>query len=291
MLPEQPPFPPVDERLPVDGNQIASPGHHKFLHLLPEDRINILVPAGIGDLYWTLCKLQQRGAIFWVPDTEQRRTAGLAEMVGIEYGYLPGLTTDYLWSRPGSPKIDGPGIYEVQPNRHLEAGCPLETWYPQYPMDRPTLKPGYRILDSMEHVFVFLCSDNYMAGQLAPEIWASTLRLIEERHGQIVICGASRDVEYAKRVNALMGGTCKTLFDQPLNEVMAWILAAKLVVGVASGLLILAISHRIPTLIAYPRHLGMMPGTWEPPDARWRWCYLDSIQRCVVKGWDNDVIA
>lgn len=287
----QPAFPPVDERLPVDGNLIQTPGHHRFLHLLPKDRINLLVPAGIGDLYWTLCKLGTiPNAVFWVPDSEQHRTFGLAELAGVEYGYLPSLTTPYLWSRPGSPEIDGPGIYEVQPNRHLEAGRHLLEWYPGMPLHYPNLMPRHRLLDQRDHVFVFLCNDSYMAGQLAPEVWASTLRMIEDRHGQVVLCGAARDVEYAARVNDLMGGSCLTLFDKPLNEVMAWILASKLVVGVASGLLILSICHRIPTLIAYPRHLSAMPGTWEPKDARWRWCFMDSIQRCVVKEWDNDVL-
>lgn len=285
------PFPPVDEHLEVENNLIKSPAHSKFLHLLPKDRINLLVPAGVGDLYWILAKFQTMpGTIFWIPDAEQRRCRGLAEMCGIEYGYLPGLTTDYVWSRPGMPAIDGPGIYEIQPNRHLESGRPLEEWYQGLPVKYPKLNPRHHLIDAGDHVFVFMCNENYMSGQLCPETWASMLRVIEDRHGTIVLCGAARDVDFATKVNTLMGGTCKTLFNCPLNEVMAWILSAKLCIGVAAGLLILAVCHNVPTVMAYPRHLASMPGTWEPRGGPWRWCFVDSLQRNIFKQIDTDIL-
>lgn len=289
-MPPTTPFPPVDQHLAVESNTIQTPSHRKFLHLLPKDRVNLLVPAGVGDLYWTLCKFRDSGAVFWIPESEQHRAGGLAQMAGVEYGYLTGLTTPYLWSRPGTPKIEGPGVYELHPNRHLEDGKRLEAWYPVLPLEYPKLAHRHQLLGQSDHVFVFMCGDNYMAGQLSPEIWASTLSILEDRHGQIVLCGAAGDVEHARKVNQLMGGSCLTLFDRPLNEVLAWITASRLCVGVASGLTILAICHQIPTLIAYPRHLGKMPGSWEPLESRWRYCYLDSLQECVMKHWDMDIV-
>ena len=55
-------------------------------------------------------------------------------------------------------------------------------------------------------------------------------------------------------------------------------------VGVASGLLITSIAYGVPSVIAYPKHLDKMPGTWEPFNSLWSHCFTENLPQFIANG-------
>jgi hypothetical protein len=249
--------------------------------------LNVMLPAGIGDVLWVLAKFsalaKEREIVFWIPDGEQHRSGGLCRMAGVDYGYLPTLTTPWVWDQPGSPALPGSGWVAVQANRHLEAGKHLKDWYPELPLQYPELNTFYRP-PKADYVIGFTCLANYMGGQHQPKVWAEIFNYIHENVAPVMIVGAGKDVPFAREVMKHYRSPIPPLFDRPLEEVIPTVLASKAVVGVASGLLITSIVYGKPSLIAYPRWLAKMPGTWEPPSSKWSWCFTEDLPEKVKSG-------
>jgi hypothetical protein len=258
-----------------------------------ERALNVMCPAGIGDVLWILSKFaalaQEREIVFWLPAGEQHRAGGLCRMAGVHYAYLPTLTTQWVWSQPGSPEIPESGWIAVQANRHLEAGKHLKDWYPELPLAYPELSVRFQPKKA-DYVIGFMCLATYMGGQLQPKEWAAIFEYVEKHVAPVVIVGAGRDVDFAREVMKFYKSPLPPLFDAPLEEVLPTVLGAKAVVGVASGLLISGITYGKPSLIAYPRWLTSMPGTWEPPSSRWSWCLTENLPDKVFSGALQDLL-
>jgi hypothetical protein len=258
---------------------------------VPEDQerketLHVLCPAGVGDFLWIWMKFwsvaRSRPVRFWFPGEGQRRAGECAALVGAGYGYLPGLTSDWVWGREGQPPLPpGSGWVSVQANQHLEAGQPLSSWYPELPLAPPEPVLPAPAAAAGPHAYAFIGSRDYMEGNLSAETWVRILARVEEVM-PVTVVGAGSDVEFAQEVLREHGkGTIAALFDRPLVEVLSVARSSHLALGVAGGPTIAALCLGIPSLLAYPRWLHRMPGTWEPAGSRWDWCFVSELERKV----------
>lgn len=260
------------------------------LSILPRNRLNLLCPAGIGDTIWILSKLlpivRERRAILWFPGGEQRRAGQYCDLLRLDYGYLPGLTSAWVWNQPGDPKLPQIGYRAVHANRHLEAGKHLSLWYPEYPLEYPHAlgdpEPSSR-RHAWRFMLAFLCHEHYMQGNLTPEKWARILERLG-RSAPVRIVGAGIDIAFAKRVMRLMPGyaVSEPIFDESIGHVIAAARQAKAIIGVAGGPTIAAVCAGCPSLVAYPKWLAPMPGTWEPDASRARSCLVSELYDLVM---------
>lgn len=250
--------------------------------------LNVMCPAGIGDVLWVLGKLstvaRERPVTFWFPEGESHRAGGIARMAGVNYGYMSDLTTSWVWSQPGQPFLPETGWIVAQANRHLENGHHIKKWYPQLPLRYPHLRTLYRPERTKKYVVGFMCLATYMGGQLTPKAWGEIFQYIEDHIAPVVIVGAGEDVTFAREVERCYKSPLPGLYNAPLEEVAAVVKGAAATVGVASGLLITSIVMKTPSLISYPRHLDKMPGTWEPEDAVWDWCFQQDLLDVIKSG-------
>lgn len=256
---------------------------------LPDDRLNLLCPAGIGDCCWILSKLHavaaHRPVTFWLPEGEQQRAGEYLRLCGYDARYLLGLTTRWVWGKPGDPELPQVGTVPVHANRHLERGGMLRDWYPVYPLKHPTPQlPPCPIKGAF--VLAFLCHSGYMEGNLDPAQWGMILRRLQERVAPVLLVGAGRDVEFAREVMRGFEPGARTLFDRPLAEVLAAAASplCRLAFGLAAGPLISAQVGGTPTFMAYPRWLSRMPGTWERFDVLSGWCHTHDLPQAVLRG-------
>lgn len=270
-----------------------------FQERLPisDGQLHFLVPGGTGDNLWIVGKLWQvcmeRQVTFWLPAGEQKRSGDLFRMFGLPYGYMPDLTTEWIWSRPGSPPIPDTGaILSVQPNRHLEHGHRIEKWYPEYEfrnpvefIDQSTMLYG-PTAGASGYVVGFMSQERYMehGGNLKPGQWARIWRMVEDTIGPVVLIGAGKDVEFAEEVLKFFNPTHEPMFNAPFDAVMALFAGAKCTIGAHAGPLILSTYMGIPTLQGMPRWLAPMAGTWEPEDAPWGAVYLDELENFIRAG-------
>ena len=255
----------------------------------PHD-LNLMCPAGIGDVLWILSKLAvvakaKDNMVFWLPSGEQHRAGALCRQAGVRYSYLSGLSTTWVWEQPGSPELPESGWIPIQANRHLENGQHLKDWYPQYPICYPKLASCYEHpMRFTDYVIGFMCVATYMGGQLLPSVWADIFHYIEANVAPVLIVGAHADVAFAKEVERFYTPKIEPMYDRPLEEVLAAVRGARGTVGVASGLLISSIAYKTPSIISYPRHLNKMPGTWEPAGSKWDWCFHDRFHEFIRGG-------
>lgn len=269
----------------------------KFSGYLSKDKINVLCPAGIGDLYWIYSKLHVLGdrAIFWFPGEENRRAGQLADMLGISYGYLPGLTTDFVWSQPGDDPFENRKTIIIQANRHLEAGRKLDDWYPEVSVCYPDIRSGYiPPVDSQSYVSVFTCAKHYMGGQLHSTVWANIIKCIIHSTGlKVALIGAGSDVELLQEIRGTYGSFKDDVigvYDRPFTEALGWIQNSKAMVGVASGMSIISACIGVPTISGYPRHLDKLPGTFEPSGSVCDWVFLDQLPDYIFNYKHNNLI-
>lgn len=268
------------QRLPIDGGQL-----------------HFLVPAGVGDNLWIAAKhwttVEDRDVTFWIADSEQKRSGDLFRMLGWKYGYMPGLTTDWIWSQPGEPPIPDTGaVLSMQPNRHLENGHRIEKWYADYTFRNPVelLKSDAALFrlkaSNLKYVVVFTSTQGYMedGGNLLPAQWARICRQLEKDVAPVVLIGAGRDVPFVEKICQYFDPQLAPVFNAPLDQVYTLFAGATMVVGAHAGPLILSTYMGIPTLHAYPRWLHPMPGTWEAEGNVWGACFLDELENRVREG-------
>lgn len=259
--------------------------------------LNVMCPAGIGDVLWVLGKFarvaRERPVTFWFPEGESHRAGGIARLAGVNYGYLPGLSTSWVWSQPGQPFIpEEKNTWIVaQANRHLENGHSLKKWYPQLPLEYPKLRTYYGPPRAQKYVVGFMCLATYMGGQLTPQAWGEIFQYINDNVAPVIIVGAGEDVSFAREVERYYKSVLPGVYNAPLEEVTAIVKGSCATVGVASGLLITSIVMKTPSLISYPRHLDKMPGTWEPEDAAWDWCFQRDLPDVIRSGRLEKIIA
>lgn len=258
------------------------------------DALNVMCPAGIGDVLWIMAKFahvaRERKVKFWFPEGESHRAGGIARMVGVDYGYMPDLTTSWVWSQPGAPFLPEKGWIVVQANRHLENGHHLKKWYPQLPLEYPKLRTHFKPR-AANYVVGFMCLATYMGGQLTPKAWGEIFQYVHDNVAPILVVGAGEDVTFAREVERYYKSPLAPVYNAPLEEITALLKAARGTIGVASGILITSAAIKVPTLISYPRHLDKMPGTWEPEDGAWDWCFQSDLPDKVKSGLFETILT
>lgn len=260
----------------------------RFAAHLPirEGQLHYLCPAGMGDLTWIEAKhwytRQTRDVTYWFPAEEHRRAGALAQLYGAKFGYLPGLTTNWVWQQPGNPEIpDSGAVLAVHANRHLENGRRLEKWYPDLPFRTPdpssTAVNFYEQCDRPKYVMCFMCQHHYMerGGNLLPGQWARLFREIEQTIAPVFVVGAGLDRELIEDVFKLYAPSLEPALDTPLADLIPAIKYATGMFGAAGGPTILATYLGVPTYHLYPRHLEKMANMWEQSDAVSDWRFLD----------------
>jgi hypothetical protein len=249
-----------------------------------EERLHVLCPAGIGDVAWIGAKLfplaRQRGNLtFWLPEAEQQRAGRYLQLLGVEHGYLPRLTTRWVWNQPGEPELPPRGCVVVQANRHLESGRRIESWYPDLPVKWPRPRLPRSDSTAQEFCLLFPGSRHYMGGNIGVGQWLSIARWLHCHIAPVRLIGAGADIEFVREIAGHYGGGGH-LFDRPLEEVLAAAVSARcrVFVGVASGPLIAATYLGARCFYGYPGHLvAKMPGTFEPPEAIYGFCLLQEL--------------
>jgi len=265
--------------------------------------LNLLCPAGIGDLAWILGKFhrfaiekkgQGRTVKFWMPFEEQQRAGQYLELLGLDYGYLPGLSTQWVWKQSGAPALANAGCYAIQANRHLENGNRIESWYADRELFYPRLPALEDDASREPFVLLFPGSRNYMMGNLAVRNWAEIAIKLHREIGRVRLVGAGADAEFVGAIANRVGGANHGahLLDRPLREVLAAAQSplCRGFVGVASGLLIVSTIQGLPCYFLYPQHLGKMPGSWEPPGSRSAWSYVRDGIAAVKTGQVTDFL-
>lgn len=256
-----------------------------------DPRLHLMCPAGIGDLAWIVCKMgplaRKRRIKFWIPGSEQKRCGEYLGLLGLDYGYIdrPDFKTVWVWSRPAAPHLpSGNGWVSLHANSFVNDGERIEKWYPALPCAWPDTKAkGVKLKD--DFVLMFACTRWYMGGQRPPKEWAAIAKHIAETVAPVKFFGAHNDVDFAKEIQ--QDCNAEGIFDRPFKEVLQLMKSpqCKAVVGVASGPLIVNVYEgHAPTLLAYPDHLAKMPGSWEPPDAKWHSCKLGEIWPWIRNG-------
>ena len=267
----------------------------RFSSHFKQGKTNLLCPAGIGDLYWICSKFQPyfSECMFWFPDSESHRAAPLAEMLGLDYGYMPGLTTEFVWSQDGGTPYDPKSAMFVHANRHLECGNPIKSWMPELPLDYPVIHSGFQPpVKRGDYICIFTCGEHYMGGQLHSTVWANIIKCIQQSTGmKIVLIGAGSDLPLCSAIQQTYPSTdIIPVFDQPFHEALGWIQNCNTFLSVASGWSILASCLGVKTLSGYPRHLDKMPGTFEPNDSVTDWVFLDELPNHIFNYKHNDLV-
>lgn len=269
-----------------------------FAKRLPTEagQLHALCPAGMGDFLWIWSKWHsvaaERDVTFWFPQAEQQRAGGVAQMFGARYGYLPGLSTNWVWGEHDDmcePDIpDTGGVLRVNANRHLEAGKRLERWYPDLPYRAPVPRIHAALYKQeaggAPYVVAFTSHAGYMDGNLMPGQWARLFRQIENEFGMVCLIGAGGDPDFGNRITAVWDPTLAPVYNAPIDQVCAVLAGARAFVGVASGPSILSAYLGTPTFHAYPRCHPRLAGSWEPEEGSNAWCWVDELDLYGLTG-------
>lgn len=262
------------------------------------------VPPGVGDVYWALCKLQALRAAraaehvtLCVQQTSLTRALSWADMVDFvdataEVAFKPderALTTGYseeplhaLPPRTGprrqmTIRERGLAIAERQknrvpvdavlwPNAVVDAGRHLREWLPELELDlsfkvRTAPGPSGRVV-----VYASSVGVNQAWTRLEPTFWARLIAELAEATGQVpTLIGAPWDAAFRTQivceVEDLLGKTT-------LPEVAGVLERASVVVGVISGMTILANHFRTPAIAMHAdKHSQGFVRAWVADDA------------------------
>lgn len=258
------------------------------------NHIHFLTTPGIGDLAWVMAKflpLKDR-ITFWFNNDQYKRQSQYADMLGLNYDFCD-VDITRLYEAPGEfseEEIEKGGfIGYLHPNHHIESGKHLKDWHPFLPMVNPA--PFGRWKDTGQlPIAVHMAHSTYQEGNWLPKQWARALRTIEENFGPALVVGAFWDTKYAHHVFEHYRPRLEPMLDKPLGEVLQAIRGCRGMIGLDSGMCILARYMGVPTLQGYPEWLRTdrpskrhpngthMPGNWEMDDhPKSKWTYVDRL--------------
>lgn len=176
----------------------------------------------------------------------------------------------------------------------------MEEWHPWLPFRNPAppvtlIHPGERPPQSSvnegvwrysdpspmkPYVAVHMASATYCEGNLFPKAWAGILKWIEEHVAPVRLIGAKWDEDFMGKVTAFYTPSAPPVIGQSLATALTVIANSTAVLGVDSGLTILATYFGKAALRCYPRWLYLMPGTFEDTEvlhAHNRATFMDSL--------------
>ena len=245
----------------------------------------IAVPPGIGDIYWALTKIQafkeQVGATsieICVQRAGPGRSTLWADMVDFidSACFLPFSANTYGLAN-GLGYVATPANLDADcimwPNAVVDRGKPLSTWLPDLQMDLsfPIQTPDM----GAPRVILYASSEainRAWVSNLGVTYWLSLIASLTELVGPVTLIAAQWDEPFSKRLAAAAstaGVEYEDLTGQTtLPEVADVIKNARVLIGVISGMTILANHFRTPTVAIYPTaHHQDFPRTWVAPDA------------------------
>lgn len=228
-------------------------------------------PPGVGDLLWCLMKLRdfkkQRGIerlMVAIQKTSKDRAAELCGMVdfvdAVRYVQFRSARAE----RDGF--TDGPGAFNcvMWPNAVLDAGGRIDTWLPEYATewDLP-LKVESTLTDPARPVLYASAAGvnkSWFPDQ-GIQFWVQVAKeLTDQFAAKPLLIGASWDSDFCEPLrewaSPLIGLTT-------LPQVAYMLQTAPVVVGVASGMTILANHFGTPCVALFPdKHHEAFPFTW-----------------------------
>lgn len=239
-------------------------------------RCRIAVPPGVGDVYWCLTKLGDfrrknnlEHVTLCVQKSQLTRALAWSKMVP----ELVNSAVEYPFKRNAGFESTGfsknlPGVSCVMwPNAIVDKGQHLSKWLPRYELDLnihikttdPLTVPEIVVYASAEGV-----NNAWLPGK-GPQFWSNVLEAVADIAGEpATLIGAGWDAEFAKQIT----GPHKSLIGQTDLLAVAGVLKrAKLVIGIISGMTILANHFGTPALAIWPDHHfpKAFPYTWTRP--------------------------
>jgi ADP-heptose:LPS heptosyltransferase len=240
-------------------------------------RFRVAVPPGIGDIYWCLTKLkalrEQVGAEhveLCVQRAGPGRSILWAQMVDFVdsasmHPFTPGQAAQTGYLAPGA------GVDCILwPNAIVDQGRPLSAWLPHLQMDLDF--PIHTQSMGAPRVLLYASSEainRAWVPNLGLDYWAELLDQLTRAIGPVTLIGAAWDETFTRQLRARIKVPFEDLGAQTsLPQVADLLKNARVLVGVISGLTILANHFRTPTVALYPQaHHPNFPVAWVAPDA------------------------
>lgn len=239
------------------------------------DTLRVAVPPGVGDVYWALTKLkalkEREGAKavrMYVQHSSLDRSRAWAGMVDF-VDSAQQLRFNAPKERSGVGRMVGVD-YVLWPNTVVDRGEHLREWMPELAMDlsfpvktEDTGGPRIVVYPSSEAI------NKAWIPSAGNNFWPEVIYLLSKALGRVTIIGAAWDRPFYDRV--LSGRDCGAEFlvgSTSLPQVADILKKARVLIGVASGMTIVANHFRTPCVALFPdAHHPRFPFTWVAPDA------------------------
>ena len=232
------------------------------------------VPPGVGDLYWCLTKLkafkQAHGierVVLAIQKTSKDRAIEWKDMVDFvddaRYVHLtPGRA-----AVTGLERKQGPFDFVMWPNAIVDRGDHLSTWMPTLELDLDfPVKTRQIIAPNLENRVVLYASALGVNKAWFPDrrgdFWIQLAVELAQRFGERpVLIGAAWDEDNHE---SLMRVHTQSILGRTSLAEVAWLIEhARAVIGVISGMTILANHFKRPTIAFAPnKHAAVFPYTW-----------------------------
>lgn len=241
------------------------------------------VPPGVGDLYWALTKLRAFRKHFGfehvtlaIQKTSKDRAIEWQQMVDFVddaryVAFTPGPAL-----RTGFERNHGPLDFILWPNAVLDRGEHLSTWMPDLALDLEfqveTRLPPAAVDEIARGAIVLYASAVGVNRAWFPkrrgDFWIALARELEQRFGRKpILIGAGWDRD--NNIEALREHTFELVGSTTLSQVAFLLQNARGVIGVISGMTILANHFKTPTVAFAPdKHHPEFPYTWIRPGAQ-----------------------
>lgn len=260
------------------------------------ERCYFLLPSGIGDVAWCVSKLwkvaEERECVFVTPEAGNfNRVDPYLDLMGLKHERRH-IDIRRLLEFPGEfdkGEYDNGGVFFIHANRHIEEGKPLhescpkywkykiasnnytitvpaskDTWHPWLPFKNPAPFIERQRHRNGHYLVVHMASESYCEGNWFPRLWARLIREIEQkRQLPVMLMGAKWDEPMVEKVSEIYEPAMPPCIGQTFETALTRIVNSIGMIGVDSGLSIMATYLGLPALRAYPRWLHLMPGTWE----------------------------
>lgn len=263
---------------------------------ISDGQIHLMCPSGIGDVAWVWAKFahlaEKKYVKFWFPNDDVKRVKPYAEMVGMNFGFS-GVDSYAMFQHDCEWEphhFEYGSVTLCQANLHVESGRRLEEWNKWLPIRNPAPHQFGRWKGG-DYLVMHMGHSTYGGGNWPSRLWARVLDDIQTRFNLPVMpIGAFWDREFCDKVCERVTPKRLPCMDKPLDYAIRAMLNARAMIGVDSGLAIMAKYLGVPTLQAYPAWLvnpeptkrnptgTHMPNAWEMDqhdDSRW--CLLDEV--------------
>lgn len=260
-------------------------------HELPTDegQCHFLCQEGIGDVAWVWAKFwklaEERDCTFWFPDNtrdavvnSRHRIGPYADLVGMKYGFCQ-IDVREMLEYPGEFQegdFDEGGVFYVHSAVHLGKGKRIEDWHPWLPFKNPAPEVfnGPNMQDTSRvwrwrgcdpYIVIHMGCPLYMEGNYFPAFWAKMIKKIEEKVAPVMLMGAKWDEQMIEEVSHFYKPSLDPCIGQPLSRALSFIVNSRGMIGIDSGLTILATYMGMPALRCYPRRLDLLRHSWYDP--------------------------